>query len=44
METKDSLTYKLFFIVLSKPSDTASILLQYKNNYTPSGKTAFIEN
>lgn len=44
VETKDSVTYKIFFIVASKPADTASVLRTYRNNYTPPGKVAFIEN
>lgn len=43
METKDSVSFKLYFILPAAVSDTAHILDSLRRNYTPPGKTAFVE-
>lgn len=43
METKDSVQFRLFFILPASVADTARMLDSLRRNYTPAGKTAFIE-
>lgn len=43
METKDSLTFKIFFALKASAADTAKIVDSLRKNYTPSGKIAFVE-
>jgi hypothetical protein len=44
METADSLTFKLFFIIPSSSLDTARIVDSLRRNYTPKGNRAYVEN
>lgn len=43
LETKDSVSFKLFFILPASVADTAHILDSLRRNYTPPGKTAFVD-
>lgn len=43
METSDSLTFKLFFILPASPADTTRILDSLRRNYTPAGVRAYVE-
>lgn len=44
METSDSVTFNLYFIIPAAISDTAHILDSLRRNYTPPGKRAYITN
>lgn len=43
METRDSLTFKLYFQLPALPADTSRILDSLKRLYTPAGHTAYID-
>lgn len=43
METADSLTFKIYFMVPATSADTARILDSLKRNYTPAGKNAYVD-
>ena len=44
METKDSTSFKLFFILPAAVADTASMIDSLRGIYTPAGNRAYIEN
>ena len=44
METKDSVSFKLYFIIPAAVADTAHILDSLRRNYTPTGSKAYVEN
>lgn len=43
METRDSQTFRLFFLLPAIPADTSRILDSLRRLYTPAGNTAYIE-
>lgn len=43
METRDSQTFKLFFLIPAIPADTSRILDSLRKLYTPAGNTAYID-
>lgn len=43
METKDSLTFKIYFALSAAVPDTARIIDSLRRNYTPAGNKAFVE-
>ena len=43
METRDSVSFKLYFLVPSLPADTTRILDSLKRLYTPAGGMAYVE-
>lgn len=43
LETKDSLTFKIYFILAAHPADTARLIDSLKKAYTPPGKRAYVE-
>lgn len=43
LETKDSLTFKIYFILAAHPADTARMIDSLKKAYTPPGKRAYVE-
>ncbi len=44
METKDSVSFKLFFILPATITDTARMVDSLRGIYTPAGNNAYIEN
>lgn len=43
METKDSVTFKIYFTLAANPADTARMIDSLRKAYTPPGKKAFVE-
>lgn len=43
METKDSLTFKIYFVLAANPADTARMIDSLQRAYTPPGKRAYVE-
>lgn len=44
METNDSLSFRIYFMIPANPADTAHILDSLRRAYTPPGKTAYVAN
>ncbi len=44
METKDSVTFKIYFALPASVADTARIMDSLRRNYTPAGNRAYVEN
>jgi len=44
METSDSLSFKIFFVLPAAPADTSRLLDSLRWLYTPPGRNAFVEN
>lgn len=44
METKDSVSFNLFFVIPAAAADTAHITDSLRRNYTPAGSRAYVEN
>ncbi len=43
METKDSLIFKIYFVLAANPADTARMIDSLQKAYTPPGKRAYVE-
>jgi hypothetical protein len=43
METKDSLRFKLFFMLPAAPADTSRLIDSLRRLYTPAGNSAYVE-
>ena len=42
LETKDSISFNIYFLIPAAASDTARIIDSLRKNYTPAGKRAFV--
>jgi hypothetical protein len=43
METKDSLLFKIYFVLAANPADTLRMIDSLQRAYTPPGKRAYVE-